>query len=491
MTKNLTLSELQLLIRDSLYLSLPDFYWVVAEISEIKQNSSGHCYLELIEKRDDETNIKAKVKAVIWNNRYSFINAFFENATNETLRAGLKVLLKAQIEYHELYGLSLVITDINPSFTIGEMAARRLVIIRRLEDEGVFNMNKELKLPLVPQRIAIISSSTAAGYRDFINHLKNNNYGYSFRAKLFESTMQGEQNEQGIINALYNIEQVSEQFDVVVIIRGGGSQADLAWFDNYNIAYHVTQFPLPIITGIGHDKDLTVTDLVACRSVKTPTAAADLLIELTAETEEYLFELGDNIKTLAMEYLEQFRKTLELSEKKLMPLANFVLSELRNKMSEVSHRFIRIIGEQTNKAEIKIEKFKIRLSSTAKTNIKNRRDKMQMMKSLLTSSACKLIRKEEKRVATLGNTLEILNPDKVLKRGYTITYQNGKIIKSLQNLETGNIIETLFVDGLIKSKIIPLRRGQGEEKDGSCQFTDNPPLNPLQRGTEKICKNET
>ena len=453
MTKNLTLSELQLLIRDSIYLSLPDFYWVIAEISEIKQNSSGHCYLELIEKREDETNIKAKLKAVIWSNKYGLIKAFFENSTGATLRAGMKVLLKTQVEYHELYGLSLVITDIDPSFTIGEMAAKRLAIIRRLENDGVFNMNKELQLPLVPQKIAIISSSSAAGYKDFINHLKNNGYGYSFSAKLFESTMQGVQSEQDIINALYSIEQVSEQFDVVVIIRGGGSQTDLGWFDNYNIAFHITQFPLPVITGIGHDKDLTVTDLVACRSVKTPTAAADLIIELTAETENYLLELGDNIKTVAQESLEQFRYTLELSGKKLMPLANFILSELRNKMLEIHHNFIRIVGEQTRKAELKTEKLKFKLSSIAITNIKSKYNEILKLKSLLVSSVRKLIRNEEKRVDTLTNSLEILNPENVIKRGYTITYQNGKVVKSLQNLETGNIIETLLIDGLIKSKI--------------------------------------
>jgi exodeoxyribonuclease VII large subunit len=265
--------------------------------------------------------------------------------------------------------------------------------------------------------------------------------------------MQGAQNEQGIINALYSIEQVSEQFDVVVIIRGGGSQADLAWFDNYNIAFHVTQFPLPVITGIGHDKDLTVTDLVACRSVKTPTAAADLLIELTAETENYMLELGDNIKALALECLEQFRDALELSEKKLTPLANLVLSELRHKILEIRHRFIRAIGEQTYKTEIKTEKLKLKLSSIALTNIKSRYNEILMMKSLLVLSSRKLIRREEKSVATLVNILEILNPENVIKRGYTITYQNGKVVKRLQNLETGSVIETMFIDGLIKSKI--------------------------------------
>jgi len=194
-----------MVIRDTLYLSLPDFYWVVAEISEIKQNYSGHCYLELIEKQTDETSIKAKIKAVIWSSRFGFIRSFFENATGETLREGFKVLVKAKIEYHELYGLSLVITDIDPSYTVGEMAAKRLQIIKRLEQEGVFGMNRELEIPLVPQRIAIISSRNAAGYTDFINHLRDNSYGYVFHTALFDSIMQGNDTEQSIIGAFDRI----------------------------------------------------------------------------------------------------------------------------------------------------------------------------------------------------------------------------------------------------------------------------------------------
>ena len=454
MENNLTLSELQLIIRDSLYLSLPDFYWVVAEIAEIKQNSSGHCYLELIEKQSDDTNIKARSKAIIWNNRYGFVKSFFENTTGATLQTGLKVLLKARVEYHELYGLSLVVTDINPSFTIGEMAAKRLRIIKKLEDEGVFDMNKELKMPLVPQRIAVISSANAAGYRDFLNHLNNNTEGYYFHVELFESTMQGEQTEQNIIKALCDIEQVSECFDVVVIIRGGGSQTDLGWFDNYNIAFHISQFPLPIITGIGHDKDLTVTDLVACKSVKTPTAAADLIIELTAEAENYLFELGANIKALALESTEQFRERLGVSAKKLVPLVNVIMSGFKYKISEIRHDFIKAVGDQIYKTEIQTERIKSKLSSAAMTNIKNRHNRISTQKLFLEMVTQKLIQKEEKRVATLSAALEILNPENVLKRGYTITLQNDRIVKNSQDLKQGDIIETMFSDGLIESKII-------------------------------------
>ena len=454
MKKNITLSELQLIIRDSIYLSLPDFFWVVAEIAEMKENSSGHCYLELIEKQTDEINIKAKLKAIIWNNRYGFVKSFFENTTGASLHAGLKILIKARVEYHELYGLSLVITDINPSFTIGEMAAKRLLIIKKLEDEGVFGMNKELEIPSVPKRIAIISSANAAGYRDFINHLEKNNYGYSFHTKLFESAMQGEQTEQEIIKALCNIELMSDQFDVVAIIRGGGSQTDLGWFDNYNIAFHITQFPLPVITGIGHDKDLSIADLVACKSVKTPTAAADFIIELTAEVENYLLELASNIKSLALESIEQLKERVEFSAKKLMPLVGIIISELKHEISEIRHSFIKITNEHVYKAEIQTEKLKLKLSSAITANIKSYHNQLSTKKSLLKLFTHKLIQKEEKRISTLNDTLEILDPENVLKRGYTITLQNNKILNSYKGVKTDDIIETIFADGLIKSKIM-------------------------------------
>jgi len=295
MTEKLSLTELQLIIRDYLYLALPGIYWVIAEISELKENYAGHCYLELIEKHPDEKNIRARVKAIIWSNRYRFLKAFFENSTGESLREGLKILVKTKVEYNELYGLSLIISDIDPAFTIGDMAMKRQQIINKLEQEGVFSMNKELDFPIVPQRIAIISSKNAAGYSDFINHLRGNSVGYVFYSALIETSMQGTETEQGVISALDKIALNAHLFDLTVIIRGGGSQTDLSWFDNYNIAYHVTQFPLPVITGIGHDKDISVTDMVAYRSLKTPTAVADFLIDSVAATDNHIIEMSSEI----------------------------------------------------------------------------------------------------------------------------------------------------------------------------------------------------
>src|SRR5450759_3338908 len=191
MTEKLSLTELQLIIKDSLYLALPDMYWVTAEITEIKENSAGHCYLELVEKYSEEKNVRARVKAIIWSNRYRFLKSFFENITGESLNKGLKILVKVKIEYHEIYGLSLIITDIDPSYTIGEMAMKRQLIIKRLEEEGVFTMNKEVEFPVAPQRIAVISSKNAAGYSDFINHLNGNSSGYVFYPFLIDTVMQG------------------------------------------------------------------------------------------------------------------------------------------------------------------------------------------------------------------------------------------------------------------------------------------------------------
>jgi exodeoxyribonuclease VII large subunit len=280
MNEKLSLTELQLIIKDSLYMALPDMYWVIAEISEIKENYNGHCYLELIEKHPDEISIRSRVKAVIWSNRFRFLKSFFENSTGESLREGLKILIRVKIEYHEIYGLSLVINDIDPAFTLGEMALKRQQILKRLEEEGVLTMNKDLDFPVVPQRVAVISSRNAAGYTDFMKHLTGNSYGYVFYTYLIETPMQGNETEAGVIKALEKIAGNIEEFDLAVIIRGGGSQTDLSWFDNYNIAYYVTQFPLPVITGIGHEKDLSVTDIVAYRSLKTPTAWLIILLNV-------------------------------------------------------------------------------------------------------------------------------------------------------------------------------------------------------------------
>jgi exodeoxyribonuclease VII large subunit len=454
MTEKVSLTELQLIIRDSLYLALPDFYWVMAEISELKENSAGHCYLELIEKHPDDKNVRARVKAIIWSKRFRFLKAFFENSTGETLREGLKILVKIKVEYHEVYGLSLIISDIDPAFTIGEMAMKRQLIIKRLEQEGVFTMNKDLQFPSVPQRIAVISSKNAAGYTDFVSHLNGNSFGYVFYISLIETALQGIETENSVISALDKIALNTHLFDLVVIIRGGGSQSDLSWFDNYNIAYHITQFPLPVITGIGHDKDVSVTDMVANMSLKTPTAVADFLIDSVAGTENYIVEMIPGIINASRVIIERNKTRIESSSIKLFPLTRIMLSAIKDTLTfkiieinktgkELIFRAALIPADQRSKLTSIVKSLFLR------NNLAFERNNQRIIigtRNLMSGSTV--------RINSLKNTLQLINPLNVLQRGYTITSRSGRILKLSDQIREGDIIDTQFSDGTAKSKVI-------------------------------------
>jgi exodeoxyribonuclease VII large subunit len=454
MTEKLSLTELQLIIRDSLYLALPEAYWVVAEISELKENYAGHCYLELIEKHPDEKNVRARVKAIVWSNRYRFLKAFFENSTGESLREGLKILIKIKVEYHELYGLSLIVSDIDPAFTIGEMAMKRQIVIKKLEQEGVFSMNKELDFPVVPQRIAIISSKNAAGYSDFINQLKGNSSGYVFYSALIETSMQGTETEQGVISALDKIAINSNLFDLVVIIRGGGSQTDLSWFDSYNIAYHVTQFPLPVITGIGHDKDISVTDMVANRSLKTPTAVADFIIDSVTVTDNRIITMTSEIIDLSRIIIEKNKNTIETAGIKLLPLTRILLSGIKDNLSDKIFDIINIGKEFTYKASLIPANHVSKLSSAVKTFSSGMETVIMRNNQKLITSTVNLINKNKMMFSGLESTLNLLDPENVLKRGYSVTSINGILLKSADDVKKDDMIDTQLYNGSLKSKVI-------------------------------------
>ena len=454
MNELLTLSELQLLIRDSLYLSLPDMYWVKAEISEIKENYNGHCYLELVEKNSGDINIKARLRAVIWSNRYRFIKTFFENSAGESIKAGMKILVKVRIEYHEIYGLSLAINDIDPAFTIGEMAMKRQQILKKLEDEGVLNMNKELEFPYVPQRIAVVSSRSAAGYTDFMKHLSENNNGYVFYSYLFEAPLQGSETESGIISALERIAGHIEKFDVVVIIRGGGSQTDLSWFDNYNIAYFITQFPIPVITGIGHEKDFSVTDIVAHRSLKTPTAVADFLVDCMINAENHILEIRNELTGISLKIIEQTKERIISAKVRLIPMARLMISGFREELSATLVDMISTGKEYVHKAKLIPESRKARLASGTKSLLNSRSNMISGFSQIIGKNSKSFILKCDNTLNGFENSLKILNPVNVLNRGYTITSMNGKIIKDSYELKEEDQIETRFRDGSVKSRIL-------------------------------------
>jgi exodeoxyribonuclease VII large subunit len=463
-TEKVSLTELQLIIRDSLYMALPDVYWVIAEISELKENSAGHCYLELIEKHQDEKNVRARIKAIIWSNRYRFLKAYFENITGEILREGLKILVKAKVEYHEIYGLSLVISDIDPAFTVGEMAMKRQMVIKRLEEEGVFTMNKELPFPVIPQRIAVISSKSAAGYSDFVNHLTGNSFGYVFYTALIESSLQGSETEEGVIKALDKIALNSHLFDVVVIIRGGGSQSDLSWFDSYNIAYHVTQFPLPVITGIGHDKDISVTDMVANKSLKTPTAVADFLIDSVAEAENHIIEISNAIISTSAIIIEKNKNRIEASYIKLSPLTRIMLSTVRDKLSSEIIEIINIGKELIIRAGLIPANLESKLSSATKSLTTGKGQMLKSNAQRLGKSTNNCLVTNEVMLKGLENTLLLLNPEKVLQRGFSITSIKGKILKNTKHIRQDDIIDTQLYEGTFRSKVVENQVSENEDK---------------------------
>lgn len=286
----ISLAELQDRIKRSVEGALPGKYWIRAETGDVKHHSAGHCYIDLIDK-EEKGGVKAKVQAVIWASTFRIIRPYFETTTGQSLERGLSILVNVMVQYSALYGLSLVIYDIDPSFTIGEQELKRQQTIAKLKEEGMFGMNSSLQISPLPRSIAVISSETAAGYRDFIKHLHENDYGFIFKTTLFTAPMQGDSAPTGIIRAMEQVALDLQNFDLLLIIRGGGAAQDLICFDNYELALNIAQFPLPVITGIGHDHDIHIADMLAHTSVKTPTAAADFVLDIFIAEEQQLISI--------------------------------------------------------------------------------------------------------------------------------------------------------------------------------------------------------
>jgi exodeoxyribonuclease VII large subunit len=400
-----TLFELNTVIKSAIGDVFPDACWVAAEIAELKCNQKGHCYLELVEKEDTKTT--AQIKATIWAYEYRKLGNKFEKTAGETLKAGMKVLLMVEVTFHEVYGLSLNIRDIDPAYTMGEMARKKKEVIERLRKEGIMELNKSLPLPLVPQRAAVISSPTAAGYGDFFKQLDNNLYGYKFTHLLFPAMMQGQEAEKSIISALDQIRKKRGLFDVVVIIRGGGSVIDLNCFDGYELASQTAKFPLPVITGIGHEKDDTVVDMVAHTKLKTPTAVAEFLISGLRSYEENVVNMCDRVRKQAERLLKDERHKFD------------------SLMKSVSYISLRISAVHKNK--------------------------LASVRSDLESGAMRILVKEEHRTSAMQQALKHLDPASVLRRGYSITRHKGKVLKSAAALKKWAVIETELSIGDVTS----------------------------------------
>jgi exodeoxyribonuclease VII large subunit len=449
----ISLSELNLRVKKVLEEKFTQTYKIVAEISEINENR-GHAYLELAEKNSETGKIAAKARAVIWASFYRMIKPYFRSMTGNDLESGMKILISVQVEFHEIYGYSLNINDIDPTYTLGDIERKRLEIIRKLEEDGVIDMNKELDFPLVPQRIAVISSENAAGYGDFLRQIQNNEPGFFFHIKLFPAQMQGENAQFSIIEALDRIYIEQQNFDIAVIVRGGGSKFDLSCFDDYDLALNIAQFPLPVLAGIGHERDTSVADLTAHTSVKTPTAAADFLISRMNNFEVFLKQSASQLSQKVKEFTFQKRSELQLLSSNLKPTAAAFLEnqkyQLKDKKTELKNSTIKRISRENYLLE--------RLPSKIRFSVKYKIQKigfiLEQKSKELQYSTQKLLSDSRYKLKLSEQKIQLQDPENIIKLGYSLTVLNRKIIRKKEDVKKGDIIETRVSNGSFNSEIL-------------------------------------
>ena len=382
--KQYTLSELCQAIEQVLQFELGDTYWVRAEIASLTER--GHCYMELVEKAKNNT-VAAKVRATCWQQVYHLLSAYFATETGQTLSVGMQVLLQVEVSFHSVYGLSLNVVGIDPTFTLGDLARQRQLTIQRLQEDGVMDLQRALTIPSLPRRIAVVSAPDAAGYGDFCHQLLSNNSGFLFRTQLFPAVMQGDQSPASIIAALEQIAYQVEQYDVVVIVRGGGATTDLRNFDDYSLAFHCANFPLPIIAGIGHTRDVSVVDMVVHTSVKTPTAAAEWLISAMQEQADRLAEL------------------------------------------------------------------QLRLQRIAQHAIRKQQHQLDTLWQSLRFATQRRLHRQRVQLELWAKTIALHSPERIYRMGYTLTTVNGKIVRSIHDVQAGEQLLTHTADGVIQSEV--------------------------------------
>ena len=429
--ERLTLYELNSLVKEVIECEIPNDYWVEAELSECHE-SRGHCYMELIQKDEQTATPIAKAQARCWASKWMIVRPYFERTTGQRLHAGMKVLLKVKAQFHEAYGFSWIVSDIDPTYTLGDMARKRQEIIRQLKAEGVFDLQKELSLPLFCQRIAVISSETAAGYGDFCNQLTDNPYGFKFLTWLFPAIMQGDGVEQSVIQALNRINDVIDDFDCVVIIRGGGATSDMSGFDTLALAENVANFPLPIITGIGHDRDESILDMVSHTRVKTPTAAASLLVD----------------------HLKQVLDALNDAQDTITHCAQQKLSTLNAQLSAISEAIPRLFSIVKTRQEARLDTCYQRIAHQMGLKLSTLNAQLSTIESKIPMVLERRLTSERHRLEILEEKVHSLDPALLLKRGYSITLFHGKAVRDPQDLKAGDEIETRLEKGTVVSKVL-------------------------------------
>lgn len=430
MNTPLSLFELNNLVREVIATDLSMEYWVEAELSEVRE-VRGHCYMELVQKDMFSNTPVAKASAKCWKSKWMYVRPKFEQITGQYLHTGMKVMLKVYADFHEAYGFSWIVTDINPEYTLGDMAKKRMQIIEQLKQEGVFDLQKELEIPMFAQRVAVISSLNAAGFGDFTRQLTDNSYGFKFQVELFPAIMQGEGIEGSVIAALDAINERLDEFDVVVIIRGGGATSDMSGFDTLALAENVANFPLPIITGIGHDRDESVLDMISHTKVKTPTAAAALLVEHLEVVWQMLMEAENELVTVAQHRIENEKQRLSHIAEKIPVLFSLVKTHYENVLDKLLMTISSMINEKV---------------SSEKHNVLLMEEKIKPLVDVR-------LQREKHHLMMLEQRAKALDPEILLKRGYSITLCKGKVVVDASMLKSGDEVETKVRKGTFKSII--------------------------------------
>lgn len=426
----LTLFELNSLVRDVLETTLDSPFWVEAELSEARE-VRGHCYMELVQKDIFSATPIARASAKCWKQRWQVLRPKFEGVTGQPLRAGMKVMLQVAVSFHEAYGFAWIVQDIDPTYTMGDMARKRLEIIRQLQQEGVFDMQKELTIPMFAQRVAVISSESAAGYGDFCSQLSNNDYGFKFYPRLFAAVMQGERVEQSVVAALNEINRHADDFDVVVIIRGGGATADLSGFDTLELAENVANFPLPIITGIGHERDESILDMVSNTRVKTPTAAAAVLIDNLVAVLSCINDYERRVAMCVKQVMDKERRRLDRSAERVPMLFSLVKTRQEARLDRLMSRMVSLVNH----------------------NVSTAGHRLQLASANLLPLVERRLERANNELGRLEFRVKALDPQLILRRGYSITLLDNKAVRHADQLKRGDHIVTRLEHGSVKSVV--------------------------------------
>lgn len=453
MQEEIGLYKLNSMIRGALKNAFPRTIKLVAEIAEMNVNRTGHCYLNLVEKSEQDDSIKAQARATIWSSTYRMIKPYFETTTGRQLEKGLKVLVSVEVVFHESFGFSLNIKDIDPNYTLGDIERRRREIIKYLESEGLIDRNKKISFPFHPKRIAIISSKTAAGYGDFINQLDNNSNGFSFAHRLFPALMQGDKASSSIIEAFQKIAEYDGFFDCIVLIRGGGSSTDLACFDTLELALEIIQSPFPVIAGIGHERDITIADIVAHTRVKTPTAAASFLIDKVADIETFIIDRESRFLEGVKMILDNGKENIEHLSAIFVPKVKTLLKQESGKL-DVSKSNLRLSLKSFFK-ERRTESLHMldNIDRGVRYNISKNRDKLLNYPNKINRGVGHIISNSRMTLEKYTVIASLSNPENLLKKGYSLTYSDGKLVKDISTLKVGQKVTSKFSGGAIESII--------------------------------------